>query len=93
MRAIRIARLDGPSAAELKEIPEPDGTGAVVIEVHAAGVAFPELLQTRGLYQMKPDLPFVPGAEVAGGQRGSDRHAAQSRRAGVGRGPVAAPRG
>lgn len=29
MRAIQIARLDGPSAAELKEIPEPDGTGAV----------------------------------------------------------------
>jgi NADPH:quinone reductase len=34
--------------------------------VHAAGVSFPELLQTRGEYQVKPPLPFVPGSEVAG---------------------------
>lgn len=66
MRAIQIARLDGPSAAELTEIDEPDGTGAVVIEVHAAGVAFPDALQSRGLYQHKPPLPYVPGAELAG---------------------------
>lgn len=66
MRAIQIARLDGPSAAEVTEIDEPDGTGAVVIEVHAAGVAFPDALQSRGLYQHKPPLPYVPGAELAG---------------------------
>ncbi len=41
------------------------GTG-VMVEVHAAGVSFPELLQTRGQYQMKPPLPFVPGSEVGG---------------------------
>jgi NADPH2:quinone reductase len=41
------------------------GSG-VVVEVHAAGVSFPEVLQTRGQYQMKPPLPFVPGSEVAG---------------------------
>jgi NADPH:quinone reductase len=29
-------------------------------------VSFPDVLQSRGLYQFKPDLPFVPGAEVAG---------------------------
>jgi NADPH2:quinone reductase len=34
--------------------------------VQAAGVSFPELLQTRGQYQFKPELPFVPGSEVAG---------------------------
>ncbi|MGN6372003.1 MAG: NADPH:quinone oxidoreductase family protein, partial [Solirubrobacteraceae bacterium] len=45
--------------------PMTPGSG-VVIDVHAAGVSFPEVLQTRGLYQLKPDLPFVPGAEVAG---------------------------
>ena len=66
MRAIQIARLDGPSAAELAEIAEPDGSDAVVIEVHAAGVAFPDALQSRGLYQHKPELPYVPGAELAG---------------------------
>lgn len=38
----------------------------VLIDVQAAGVSFPELLQTRGEYQVKPDLPFVPGSEVAG---------------------------
>ncbi|CDO10287.1 NADPH:quinone oxidoreductase family protein [Mycolicibacterium cosmeticum] len=65
MRAIHIPRLDGPSAAELVDIPEPDSDG-VVIEVHAAGVAFPDALQTRGLYQYKAPLPYVPGAEIAG---------------------------
>lgn len=64
MRAIQVARLDGPQAAELVEIDEP--AGEVVIDVHAAGVAFPDALQTRWLYQMKPPLPYVPGAELAG---------------------------
>lgn len=66
MRAIQITRLDGPEALELQDIPEPADPGLVTIAVKAAGVAFPELLQTRGLYQIKPELPFVPGAEVAG---------------------------
>jgi NADPH2:quinone reductase len=66
MRAIQIARLDGPQAAEVVEIEEPDGADAVVIEVHAAGVAFPDALQSRGLYQYKPEMPYTPGAEVAG---------------------------
>ncbi len=38
----------------------------VVVEVHAAGVLFPEVLQTRGEYRVKPPLPFVPGSEVGG---------------------------
>jgi NADPH2:quinone reductase len=38
----------------------------VIVDVRASGVSFPELLQTRGEYQMKPPLPFVPGSEVAG---------------------------
>ena len=41
----------------------------MVIEVAAAGVSFPDLLLTRGEYQMKPPLPFVPGVEVAGSVR------------------------
>lgn len=69
MRAVQIARLDGPSAAEVVEVPEPPGkdiADGVVIEVHAAGVAFPDALQSRGLYQYKPELPYVPGGELAG---------------------------
>ncbi len=38
----------------------------VIVEVKSAGVSFPEVLQTRGEYQFKPPLPFVPGSEVGG---------------------------
>jgi NADPH:quinone reductase len=73
MRAIQITELTGPdSALQLVHVPEPEpshmltpGRG-VVVDVHAAGVSFPEVLQTRGEYQFKPPLPFVPGSEVAG---------------------------
>jgi NADPH2:quinone reductase len=73
MRAIQIAELSGPDGA-LREVdisePEPShpltpGSG-VVVDVYAAGVSFPEVLQTRGEYQLRPELPFVPGSEVAG---------------------------
>jgi NADPH2:quinone reductase len=73
MRAIQIADLSGPDSA-LREVdlPEPGPAhpmapeGGVVVEVHAAGVSFPEVLQTRGEYQVRPELPFVPGSEVGG---------------------------
>ncbi len=65
MRAIQIVELSGPGALRLVDIPEPDGEG-VLVDVRAAGVSFPEVLQSRGQYQLKPDLPFVPGSEVAG---------------------------
>jgi NADPH:quinone reductase len=73
VRAVQIVSLTGPaSALEVVDLPEPEPThsfspgSGVVIEVHAAGVSFPELLQTRGMYQFKPELPFVPGSEVGG---------------------------
>jgi NADPH2:quinone reductase len=66
MRAIQIDRLDGPSAAELVELQEPDDPAMVLVDVYAAGVVFPDVLQSRGLYQHKAKLPYVPGAEVAG---------------------------
>jgi NADPH:quinone reductase len=65
MRAAQVTRLDGPDAIEVTEVDEPAGDG-VVVEVHAAGAAFPDALLTRGLYQYKPNLPFVLGAEIAG---------------------------
>ena len=66
MRALQISELTGPDAVELADVPEPVSETDVVIEVRAAAVSFPDVLQSRGLYQYKPDLPFVPGAEVAG---------------------------
>ena len=67
MRAVRVTSLDGPAAVEVADVPAPAaGDGSVVIDVHAAGVTFPDLLLTRGEYQVKPPLPFVPGAEIAG---------------------------
>src|ERR687885_1626728 len=73
MRAIQITELTGiDSALRVVDVPEPEpshmltpGRG-VLVDVHAAGVSFPEVLQTRGEYQLKPPLPFVPGSEVAG---------------------------
>jgi NADPH2:quinone reductase len=65
MRAARVTRLDGPDAIEVTEVDEPAGDG-VIVDVHAAGVAFPDALLTRGLYQYRPDPPFVLGAEIAG---------------------------
>jgi NADPH2:quinone reductase len=75
MRAARIVSLDGPGALEVaSDVPEPDAAAGhvltpgegVVVDVRAAGVSFPEVLQSRGEYQLKPELPFVPGSEVAG---------------------------
>jgi NADPH2:quinone reductase len=73
LKAVQIAELSGPATAlRVTDLPEPEpshmltpGSG-VVVDVHAAGVSFPEVLQTRGEYQFKPPLPFVPGSEVAG---------------------------
>ncbi|MEA2450091.1 MAG: NADPH:quinone reductase [Thermoleophilaceae bacterium] len=72
MRALQIVELGGPGSLSLEDVPEPEPThmlspdGAVVVEVEAAGVSFPEVLQSRGEYQLKPELPFTPGSEVAG---------------------------
>jgi len=65
MRAVQVTRLDGPDGIEVSDIPEPSGDG-VVVDVHAAGVAFPDALLSRGLYQYKLEPPFVPGGEIAG---------------------------
>lgn len=67
MRAVRVHELTGPGALRVDEVPEPEaGPGEVLIEVRAAGVNFPDILQTRGQYQFKPTPPFSPGGEVAG---------------------------
>jgi NADPH2:quinone reductase len=67
MRAVRAHDLSGPSGLRVDEVPDPSvGPGQVRIEVAAAGVNFPDVLLSRGLYQFKPTLPFSPGGECAG---------------------------
>ena len=51
----------------LKEVDTPaPRPGEVLVQVRAASVNFPDLLMTRGEYQHKPPLPFIPGLEMAG---------------------------
>src|ERR671916_1520149 len=85
MRAVQITELSGPrSALAEADLPEPEASHVltpgrgVVVDVHAAGVSFPELLQTRGQYQVKPPLPFVPGSEVGGVVRSAPEGASVS---------------
>src|ERR1043165_8071904 len=67
MRAVRVHELTGPSALRVDEVADPKpAAGQVLIEVRAAGVNFPDVLLSRGLYQFKPSLPFSPGGECAG---------------------------
>ena len=67
MRALVLHDTGGPEALRLEDVPEPvGGEGVVLLEVHAAGAGFVDYLITRGEYQVKPDLPFIPGTEVAG---------------------------
>src|ERR1700749_316920 len=74
MRAAQLPSLGGPDGIERVEVDEPTGDG-VVVEVHAAGAAFPDALLTRGLYQYRPDPPFVLGAEIAGVVRSAPQDA------------------
>src|SRR5689334_8141936 len=82
MRALQITELSGPAAVSVADVPDPGpgdglmGDDGVVVAVEAAGVSFPEVLQTRGQYQFKPDLPFVPGSEVGGIARDSGKRVA-----------------
>ena len=67
MRAAQVTRLDGPTAIEIRDLPEPTaGPDDVLIDVHRVGVSFPDLLLSRGEYQLKPELPFTIGVDVAG---------------------------
>jgi NADPH2:quinone reductase len=67
MRAIVCKTWGGPETLALEELPSPRaGAGEVVIDVKAAGVNFPDVLIIQNKYQIKPALPFTPGAELAG---------------------------
>ena len=68
MRAWRVHELGEPDEVlRLEEVPSPAlGPTDVLIDVAAASLNFPDVLMCRGEYQVKPPLPFTPGAEVSG---------------------------
>lgn len=68
MKALVVSALSPDlSGTALADVPEPqEAAGKVLIRVRAAALNYPDLLMTRGEYQLKPPLPFTPGMEVAG---------------------------
>lgn len=67
MQAVQISSFGGPEVLELVERPLPrPGPGEVLIEVAAAGVNRPDLLQRMGLYPPPPGASDLPGLEVSG---------------------------
>ncbi|QJP14997.1 zinc-binding alcohol dehydrogenase family protein [Starkeya sp. ORNL1] len=67
MRAVQFSRFGDPDVLEIVETPRPvPGRGEVLVRIHAAGVNFFETLMRRDRYAVTPELPMIPGVEVAG---------------------------
>lgn len=67
MRAVQFSRFGGPEVLEVVEKPTPaPGPGQVLVRVRAAGINFFEALMRENRYAVTPQLPAVPGVEVAG---------------------------
>ncbi len=67
MKALVCNEFGPAENLSLEERPAPSpGKGEILVDIKAAGVNFPDILTVQGKYQFKPELPFVPGAEVAG---------------------------
>src|SRR5919112_1747350 len=67
MRAVQVTTPTGPRDLELREVAEPvPGPDDVLVEVHRVGVSFPDLLLSKGEYQLKPEPPFTLGVDFAG---------------------------
>jgi NADPH:quinone reductase len=62
MRAAVVTALTGPDAVEVQEVDEPrTAEHQVFVDIEYAGVVFPDVLQTRGEYQLRPEPPLRPG--------------------------------
>jgi NADPH:quinone reductase len=66
-RAVIADELGPPENYRLREFdPGPPQAGEVRVAIKAAGVSFVDVLTAMGRYQIKPDVPFIPGSEFAG---------------------------
>ena len=67
MKALLCKAFGPASSLQLEDIPSPTPkANEVLLDVHAAGVNFPDSLIIQGKYQFKPPFPFAPGGEAAG---------------------------
>lgn len=67
MRSLQVTALEGPSSVSVVEVDEPTPTASqVLVEVKAVGISWPDLLQSKGQYQIKPPVPFQLGVDFAG---------------------------
>ena len=67
MRAAQVIETTGPADVTVRDVPEPTpGPDDVLVEVHSVGISFPDLLLSKGEYQLKPDVPFTLGVDFAG---------------------------
>jgi NADPH:quinone reductase len=67
MRAVQVLMPTGPADVRVVDVPEPEpGPADVLVEVESVGISFPDLLLSRGEYQLKPEPPFTLGVDVAG---------------------------
>jgi NADPH2:quinone reductase len=67
MKALLCTELGLFDRLGVRDVPSPrPGPGEVVVDVKASSINFPDALMVKGLYQVKPPLPFTPGAELAG---------------------------
>ncbi|MDQ6933790.1 MAG: NADPH:quinone oxidoreductase family protein [Actinomycetota bacterium] len=68
MRAAQVSRLDGPGAVRVVDVPESKAEPGApyLVDVHCVGISFPDLLLSKGEYQLKPELPFTLGVDFAG---------------------------
>ena len=66
-RAIVCRALGGPESLRVEHVESVAlKAGQIRVAIKAAGINFPDILMTKGEYQLKPDLPFTPGMEAAG---------------------------
>ncbi len=67
MKAVLCKSWGPPDALAVEDVPSPSpGRGQILVSVKASGVNFTDVLIVQGKYQIKPDLPFTPGGEIAG---------------------------
>ncbi|MCV5950318.1 NAD(P)H-quinone oxidoreductase, partial [Escherichia coli] len=64
MKALVITNFGGPEVLAVKEVPDPQDTGGILVRVRAAGINRADILQRRGFYPPPEGInPYIPGLE------------------------------